>query len=289
MLSKLTVGFLLLATTAAIVACSNLGMTTGVNVGPNFPSKTLYATNTNQNAVSVYSNGTSESKLGGGPAYEIGGANTTLDGPQYVAFDRRQNLWVTNYNFSTQKALLIEFAALATGNVDPLNSGVLPGRPRGIAFTPRGPSPLPSSSVLPAPAIMAVSDVDPTDVYPSRILLFTSGAVVAVPVHRRPQAQFELARWNRDRPQRSRLRCQHSRRDGRAVRSADADGQSQTYVDSQADANSQTNADAIEHTQRLALTLAVADANAREHLSAIYDQREERHDHAYRRRARLIR
>ncbi|MFZ0681449.1 MAG: hypothetical protein WAM84_01055, partial [Candidatus Cybelea sp.] len=177
MLSKLTVGFLLLATTAAIVACSNLGMTTGVNVGPNFPSKTLYATNTNQNAVSVYSNGTSESKLGGGPAYEIGGANTTLDGPQYVAFDRRQNLWVTNYNFSTQKALLIEFAALATGNVDPLNSGILPGRPRGIAFTPRGPSPLPSSSVLPAPAIMAVSDVDPTDVYPSRILLFTSGAV----------------------------------------------------------------------------------------------------------------
>ena len=29
--------------TAAIVACSNLGMTTGQNVGPSFPSKTLYA------------------------------------------------------------------------------------------------------------------------------------------------------------------------------------------------------------------------------------------------------
>jgi hypothetical protein len=176
MLSKLTVGFLLLATTAAIVACSNLGMTTGVNVGPNFPSKTLYATNTNQNAISVYSNGTTESKIGGGPTYQIGGASTTLNGPQYLAFDRRQDLWVTNYNFSTHQALLIEFAALATGNVDPLNSAALPGRPRGIAFTPRGPSPVPSSSVSPAPAIMVISDVDSTDIYPSRILLYVSGA-----------------------------------------------------------------------------------------------------------------
>lgn len=176
MLSKLTVGFLVLAATAAIVACSNLGMTTGQNDGPNFPSKTLYATNSNQNAISIYSNGTTESKLGGGPAYQIGGANTQLNGPQYLAFDRRQNLWVTNYNPSTQKALLIEFEALATGNVDPLNYAVLPGRPRGIAFTPRGASPLPSSSVSPPPPIMVVADVDPQNIYPSRILLFTSGA-----------------------------------------------------------------------------------------------------------------
>ena len=95
-------GFLGLITTAAIVACSSLGQTSGVNVGPNFPSKTLYATNSNQNAISIYTNGT---KTGGGPAYEIGGSNTSLDGPQYLAFDRAQDLWVTNYNPSTNRAL----------------------------------------------------------------------------------------------------------------------------------------------------------------------------------------
>ena len=133
--------------TAAIVACSSLGQTTGVNVGPNFPSKTLYATNSNQNAISIYTNGT---KTGGGPTFEIGGSNTTLDGPQYLAFDRAQDLWVTNYNPSTNRASIIEFAALATGNVVPLATNVLPGRPRGIAFTPKGPTPLPSSSANPS-------------------------------------------------------------------------------------------------------------------------------------------
>ena len=202
MLSKLTVSFLLLATTAAIVACSNLGMTTGVNVGPNFPSKTLYASNSNQNAISIYSDGTTESKLGGGPTYEIGGANTTLNGPQYLAFDRRGDLWVTNYNPSTKNAVLVEFAALATGDVNPLNSAILPGRPRGIAFTPKGPSPLPSSSVPPAPPIMVIADVDSSDVYPSRILLFNTGATSPFQSIGGRQAPFEIARRSRDRPQR---------------------------------------------------------------------------------------
>ena len=67
MLPKLTAGFFVLALAAGIVACSNLGNTTGVNVGPNFPSKTLYASNSNQNAISIYSNGT---KNGGGPAFQ---------------------------------------------------------------------------------------------------------------------------------------------------------------------------------------------------------------------------
>jgi hypothetical protein len=157
----------------AIVACTDLGQTTGVNVGPNFPSKTLYATNSNQNAISIYTNNT---KNGGGPAYQIGGSSTTLNGPQYLAFDQAQNLWVTNYNPSTGRALIIEFEALATGNVLPLVSSGLPGRPRGIAFTPKGPSPAPSSSASPIPRIMVVSDTDPTTTYPSQILLFTVGS-----------------------------------------------------------------------------------------------------------------
>jgi hypothetical protein len=164
------VAFVALALTGAIVACSNLGQTSGVNVGPNFPSKTLYASNSNQNAISIYSGSTK-------PAYEIGGSSTGLDGPQYLAFDRGSNLWVTNYNSSTNKAALIEFAALATGNVIPLATTALPGRPRGIAFTTKGPTPQPSSSASPAPRIMVIADTDPEEIYPSRILLFIAGTV----------------------------------------------------------------------------------------------------------------
>lgn len=166
-------GFLALSMTGVVVACSNLGQTSGVNVGPNFPSKTLYATNSNQNAISIYSNG---AKSGGGPAYQIGGASTTLNGPQYLAFDRASDLWVTNYNPSTNKAAIIEFEALATGDVIPLTSNGLPGRPRGIAFTPAGPSPAPSSSASPVPRIMVIADSNPQDIYPSRILLFLAGS-----------------------------------------------------------------------------------------------------------------
>ncbi len=174
-------GFLALAMTGAIVACSSLGQTSGVNVGPNFPSKTLYATNSNQNAISIYTSGTKAGPCapactgGGGPTYQIGGANTGLNGPQYIAFDRGQNLWVTNYNPSTDRALIIEFEALATGDVVPLTSAVLPGRPRGIAFTPKGPTPAPSSSASPVPRIMVIADNDPEDIFPSRVLLFLAG------------------------------------------------------------------------------------------------------------------
>ncbi|HEX3368750.1 MAG TPA: hypothetical protein VHS56_04165, partial [Candidatus Cybelea sp.] len=173
MLSKRALAFIALAATAATVACSNLGQTTGVNVGPNFPSKTLYATNTNQNAISIYSNGI---KSGSGPSFNIGGGNTALDGPQYLAFDRRQNLWVTNYNQSTHNAVLLEFAALATGNVLPLGTTAVPGHPRGIAFTPKGPTPLPSSSAGPPAPIMVIADNISTSIYPSEILLFQYGA-----------------------------------------------------------------------------------------------------------------
>lgn len=173
MLPKRVIAFLVLAMAAVFAACSNLGLTTGQNVGPNFPSKTLYATNSNENAVSIFSNGL---KSGSGPSYNIGGANTQLNGPQYIAFDRRQNLWVTNYNPSTQAAILVQFQALATGNVDPLSTVNLPGHPRGIAFTPKGPSPAPSSSVSPPPPIMVIADVISTDVYPDRILLYSAGA-----------------------------------------------------------------------------------------------------------------
>ncbi len=174
MLPKLTAGFFALVLAAGVMACSNLGNTTGVNVGPNFPSKTLYASNSNQNAISIYSNGT---KDGGGPAYQIGGGSTTLNGPQYLAFDHLSNLWVTNYNPSTNKALLIEFEALATGNVLPLTANSVVGHPRGIAITPKQPKPDASSSASPVPNLMVIADNDPAITFPNRVLLYRAGTV----------------------------------------------------------------------------------------------------------------
>jgi hypothetical protein len=190
-LSKPALAFIALSAVVGIAACSSYANATigGNGIGPNFPSQTLYATNSNQNAVSIYNSG---QKTGTGPAYQIGGASTTLDGPQYLAFDNAGNLWVTNYNASTNKAALVEIAALATGDVIPLFSSPISGRPRGVAITPKttatpspaavrphsssSPSPSPSASPTTVPALMVISGVIPTDRYPSQLLLFTEGS-----------------------------------------------------------------------------------------------------------------
>jgi hypothetical protein len=165
MLPRLTIGFIVLAAAIAIAACSSYG-NASVNVGPNFPALTLYAANSNQNAVGIYTKG---QKSGTGPANEIGGSSTTLNGPQYLAFDTAHNLWVTNYNPSTNGALLVEIEALATGNVQPLQSVALGGRLRGIAISPKSAS---SKNV----SLMIIADVIPTEKYPSQLLLFSEGS-----------------------------------------------------------------------------------------------------------------
>ncbi|MGA8533820.1 MAG: hypothetical protein WB615_06910 [Candidatus Tumulicola sp.] len=163
--ARLTIGFVVLSVAIVVAACSSYG-SASVNVGPNFPSMTLYASNSNQDAVSIYNKG---QKSGTGPAFEIGGSSTTLNGPQYLAFDSTHNLWITNYNPSTNTALLVEIAALATGNVIPLISAPLPGRPRGIAISAKSKS---STNVN----LMIIADVIPTAKYPSELLLFTEGS-----------------------------------------------------------------------------------------------------------------
>jgi hypothetical protein len=87
---------------------------------------------------------------------------------------------VTNYNPATNRSLLVEFAAQATGDVLPLVSSALSGRPRGIAFTPKQQSadPFASGTPSPVPDLMVISDVDPTLTIPSRVLLFNAGTVV---------------------------------------------------------------------------------------------------------------
>lgn len=127
----------LIVLSALLVACSNVNSTSNLNIGPNFGKGTLYVTNSTQNGVSIYN---ANEASGKGPVYQIAGSSTDLNGPQYVAFDKSNNIWVTNYNPSTSSALIIEFQAQATGNVIPfgLISGTSGGvvRPRGIAINP---------------------------------------------------------------------------------------------------------------------------------------------------------
>jgi hypothetical protein len=134
MLRRLTLGFAGVLTAAiAIAACSSPNATQTISVGPNFTAQTLYAANVTQNAVNIY---TPFPKSTAGPQYQIGGGSTGLAGPQYLAFDANSNLFVTNWLSSTSAGTLIEFKALATGDVLPFQTYSLGNvRPRGIADT----------------------------------------------------------------------------------------------------------------------------------------------------------
>ncbi|HEY9085054.1 MAG TPA: hypothetical protein VIN40_03820 [Candidatus Tyrphobacter sp.] len=162
---KLTVGLIILSAAVAIAACSNVSTTSGLSIGPNFPKGTLYVTNSTQNGVSIYTNGEASGK---GPAYQIGGSSTGLGGPQYLAFDASNDLWVTNYDSSTQRASVIEIKALATGNVQPFGviNGVGDGvvRPRGIGIDTTD-------------KIVVIANVNPTAGanFTSQLLVYSTG------------------------------------------------------------------------------------------------------------------
>lgn len=159
---KLTVGLMALCAAVAIAACSNATTTSNLSIGPNFGAGTLYAANSTQNGVSIYSKGEASGK---GPVNQVGGSNTGFSDPQYLAFDGSNNLWVTNYNPSTQVGEIIEVEANATGNVLPFGviNGVGDGvvRPRGIAINATD-------------KIVLVANVNPTAGSPfeSQLLIF---------------------------------------------------------------------------------------------------------------------
>lgn len=159
---KLTAGLIILS--AVLIACSNASSTSGVNIGPNFTSGTLYATNSTENGVSIYKVGEAAGK---GPAFEIGGSSTNLNVPQYLAFDKKNNLYVTNYNQSTQKGDLLLFEALATGNVLPF--GAIPPAADGIV-EPAG------VAIDPTDGQMVVANINRTAGigFNSQLLLFTT-------------------------------------------------------------------------------------------------------------------
>ncbi|HEY5257608.1 MAG TPA: hypothetical protein VIJ12_04440 [Candidatus Baltobacteraceae bacterium] len=141
MLRRLTLGLVGLSLAAAFAACSSNDSSTllnnGLGIGPNFTANTVYAAIASTNAISIYpapiTNGASAS-------YQIGGATTTMVGPQYLAFDSATNLWATNYVVGTGSSQVINFKALATGNVFPLQSFTYTamGQPRGIAVGANG-------------------------------------------------------------------------------------------------------------------------------------------------------
>ncbi|MEO9169751.1 MAG: hypothetical protein ABI282_06840 [Candidatus Baltobacteraceae bacterium] len=154
MLRRHTLGFALVMTAAtAFAACTTGGTNSTVSVGPNFPTQTLYASNSTQNAVGIYPPGTAS---GSGPAFQLG--STSIAGPQYLAFDNLSDLFITNFNVSANTGSIVEIKALATGNVTALNS-VSTGavRPRGIAFYAQ---PVAASTASPVPAF-AVAEVNP--------------------------------------------------------------------------------------------------------------------------------
>lgn len=155
MLPRLTMGFIALVAAVAVAACSSTGVGKSISVGPTFAPMTLYATNSTQNAISIFG------PKGGNPSYNIGGSSTTLNGPQYLAFDAKNDLWVTQYNAGSHAAQIVEIEALATGNVVPLGAVPMTGRPRGIAIGTKE---------------MVVADVIPTNSLPNQLLLYIVGS-----------------------------------------------------------------------------------------------------------------
>jgi len=139
MLRRLTLGLALLAAAASVAACSSSDSTTpssgGVpGIGPNFPTNTIYVTNTTQRLIELYLPSPGPSAT---PQYSIGGSNTTISGPQYLAFNDKKQLFVTDGTPNGNSSILA-FQTYATSNVLPLGSQPLPPgtHPHGIAIVP---------------------------------------------------------------------------------------------------------------------------------------------------------
>ncbi len=162
MLPRLSIAFIVLSSVIAFAACSSAGINNPVNVGPNFPVDSFYATNSVQNGISIFT----VNQKGGNPAYEIGGSQTQLNGPQYIAFDAKNNLWVTNFDKQAQTGAIVEIEALATGNVEPLAAFAVSGRPRGVAIDP-------------TESLMVMADVIPTSSLPNQLQLFLIGSTTS--------------------------------------------------------------------------------------------------------------
>jgi sugar lactone lactonase YvrE len=105
-------------------------------IGPNFTTNTIYVADTTANAILLYTPSPAPSAT---PQFSIGGSNTGLNNPRYLAFTAAKNLYATNFNSGTQAGSVTVYQTFATGNVLPLatvpfGSGV---QPHGIAMFPK--------------------------------------------------------------------------------------------------------------------------------------------------------
>ncbi|MGZ3546945.1 MAG: hypothetical protein ACXWNZ_01295 [Vulcanimicrobiaceae bacterium] len=172
MLRRLTLGFFSLACAVAVAACSSSVSTPssgGVpGVGENFPPNSIYATSSSNNVVYIYAPSPAPSAA---PVNQIGGTNTSLNGPQYSAFNSGKQLFVTNYNASTSQAAIEEYQEYAMGDVLSLASfsGGLTGltQPRGIAIDAKSQN-------------LVVANVNPAASAPNQVLLFATSTFGSV-------------------------------------------------------------------------------------------------------------
>jgi hypothetical protein len=173
MLRRSALGFVfVLLAAVAIVACSSSDATQSISVGPNFAPGTLYLANPSQNALEIYPPGTTG---GSGPKYDIAGSNTSMSGPQSVAFDSAKDAYVTNWDPSTSTGSISEYKTYATGNV--LAIGLLSLnsiRPRGIY----GFQVIFSGTTTPTD-VLAVAAADPTQpsTFVNRILFYEASSL----------------------------------------------------------------------------------------------------------------
>lgn len=167
MLRRLTLGFFVLACAAAIAACSSSDTTTpssgGVSgIGPNFATNTIYVADTTANDILLYAPSPGPSAT---PQFSIGGSNTSLNNPRYLAFTSKKNLFVTNYNSGTQIGSVTVYQTFATGNVLPITTAPIASatgvQPHGIV-------------VLPGDTAYAVAVTAPGQFFTSSVLVFNT-------------------------------------------------------------------------------------------------------------------
>jgi hypothetical protein len=166
MLARLTLGFFLLACGAVVAACSSTTTTPtsgGIpGIGPNFTTNTIYIANTTGQAIEIFTPSPGPSAT---PSYTIGGSNTTMNGPQYLAFDAQKHLYVTNYNAAQNSSSILVFAQYATGNVIPAG-----GYQLGASVQPRG------VAVMPTPGSFVVAATNPGAFYLNHVFVYAGGA-----------------------------------------------------------------------------------------------------------------
>lgn len=141
MLRRLTLGLFTLACVAVVAACSSGNTTVPSSggqpgIGPNFTTNTIYISNTTQNDVLIFTPSPAPSAT---PQFQIGGTNTTLNGPAYLAFDSSKRLYTTNYGAASKTGSLTIFQTYATGDVLPFGSVTLSSgvQAHGIAMLPK--------------------------------------------------------------------------------------------------------------------------------------------------------